>query len=102
MRFGIQLFPSCTAPQLVSYTKRALSQHPFDTVWLRDHLSYENVFVSLAPLITEIEADVGTSCFSAVARRVWNFLKACERVENLLPIAAEVQFATPALSLRRL
>ncbi len=61
MRFGIQLFPSCTAPELVSYAKRALSQFPFDTVWLPDHLSYENVFVSLAALITQTEACVGTS-----------------------------------------
>lgn len=61
MRFGLQLFPSCTAPELVSYAKRALSQHPFDTVWLPDHLSYENVFVSLAALITQTEAHVGTS-----------------------------------------
>jgi alkanesulfonate monooxygenase SsuD/methylene tetrahydromethanopterin reductase-like flavin-dependent oxidoreductase (luciferase family) len=61
MRFGIQLFPSCTAPELVSYAKKALSQHPFDTVWLPDHLSYENVFVSLAALITQTEAHVGTS-----------------------------------------
>jgi 5,10-methylenetetrahydromethanopterin reductase len=61
MRFGIQLFPSYTAPELVSYAKRALSQYPFDTVWLPDHLSYENVFVSLAALITQTEAHVGTS-----------------------------------------
>jgi alkanesulfonate monooxygenase SsuD/methylene tetrahydromethanopterin reductase-like flavin-dependent oxidoreductase (luciferase family) len=83
MRFGIQLFPSCTAPELVSetrqgdwerrrsgdrstlhapsYTKRALSQHPFDTVWLPNHLSYENVFVNRAALITQTEAHVGTS-----------------------------------------
>jgi 5,10-methylenetetrahydromethanopterin reductase len=61
MRFGIQLFPSCSARELVSYAKRALSQHPFDTVWLPDHLSYENVFVSLAALITQTEAHVGTS-----------------------------------------
>jgi alkanesulfonate monooxygenase SsuD/methylene tetrahydromethanopterin reductase-like flavin-dependent oxidoreductase (luciferase family) len=61
MRFGIQLFPSYTAPELVSYTKRALSQYPFDTVWLPDHLSYENVFVCLAALLTRTEARVGTS-----------------------------------------
>ena len=68
MRFGIQLFPSCTAPELVSYAKRALSQHPFDTVWLPDHLSYENVFVSLAALITQTEAHVGTSVMHPFGR----------------------------------
>ncbi|MGE5304023.1 MAG: LLM class flavin-dependent oxidoreductase, partial [Alphaproteobacteria bacterium] len=61
MRFGIQLFPSYTAPELVSYARRALSQYPFDTVWLPDHLSYENVFVSLAALITQTGSHVGTS-----------------------------------------
>ena len=61
MRFGIQLFPSCTAPELVSCAQRALSQYPFDTVWLPDHLSYENVFVSLAALVTQTSAHVGTS-----------------------------------------
>lgn len=61
MRFGIQLFPSYTAPELVFFAKRALSRYPFDTVWLPDHLSYENVFVSLAALITQTDAHVGTS-----------------------------------------
>jgi hypothetical protein len=36
------------AAMSLSSNKKALSQHPFDTVWLPDHLSYENVFVSLA------------------------------------------------------
>lgn len=61
MRFGIQLFPSCTAPELVSCANRALRQFPFATVWLPDHLSYENVFVSLAALITQTQGHVGTS-----------------------------------------
>ncbi len=68
MRFGIQLFPSYTAPELVSAAQRALSQYPFDTVWLPDHLSYENVFVSLAALITQTAAHVGTSVAQPFSR----------------------------------
>ncbi|MBI3000851.1 MAG: LLM class flavin-dependent oxidoreductase [Deltaproteobacteria bacterium] len=68
MRFGIQLFPWCTAPEMVAYAKRALSQHPFDKVWVPDHLSYENVFVTLASLIMETSAHVGTSVAQPFSR----------------------------------
>ena len=68
MRFGIQFFPSCTAPEIVAYAKRALSQHPFNNVWLPDHLSYENVFVALASLIIETSAHVGTSVAQPFSR----------------------------------
>ncbi len=68
MRFGIQLFPWCTAPQMVAYAKRALSQHPFSKVWVPDHLSYENVFVTLASLIVETSAHVGTSVAQPFSR----------------------------------
>lgn len=68
MRFGIQLFPWCTASEMVAYAKRALSQQPFDTVWVPDHLSYENVFVTLASLIIQTSAHVGTSVAQPFSR----------------------------------
>lgn len=68
MRFGLQLFPWCTAPEMVAYTKRALSQHPFTKVWVPDHLSYENVFVTLASLVMETSAHVGTSVAQPFSR----------------------------------
>ncbi len=61
MRFGLQLFPWHTAPQVVAYARRALSQFPFHRVWLPDHLGHENVFVTLAALIIQSDARVGTS-----------------------------------------
>ena len=61
MRFGIQLFPWHTAPQMVAYARRALSQFPFHRVWVPDHLTYENVFVVLASIIAQSDARVGTS-----------------------------------------
>jgi len=47
MRFGIQFFTWHTAPETVDYARRAITQFPFHRVWLTDHLTYENVFVTL-------------------------------------------------------
>ena len=52
MRFGIQLYPPCTAPEMAAYAKKALEQYAFDKVWVPDHLTYENVFVILAAIIS--------------------------------------------------
>ena len=68
MRFGIQFYPLPTAPQTAAYAKRALSQYPFDKVWVPDHLSYENVFVTLAAIITQTSAHVGTSVTNPFCR----------------------------------
>jgi hypothetical protein len=35
MRFGIQLFPPCTAPEMAAYAKRAMAQYAFDKVWVK-------------------------------------------------------------------
>lgn len=61
MRFGIQFFTWHTAPETVDYARRAITQFPFHRVWLTDHLTYENVFVTLASLIIQTSAHVGTS-----------------------------------------
>jgi len=45
MRFGIQLYPPCTAPDMAAYAEKAMLQYAFDKVWVPDHLTYENVFV---------------------------------------------------------
>jgi len=68
MRFGIQLYPPCTAPEMAAYTKKALAQHAFDKVWVPDHLTYENVFVVLAAIIAGTGAHVGTSVTHPWAR----------------------------------
>jgi len=68
MRFGIQLYPPCTAPEMAAYAKKAITQHRFDKVWVPDHLTYENVFVILAAIITETGAHVGTSVTHPWAR----------------------------------
>lgn len=68
MRFGIQLYPPCTAPQMAAYAAKALAQHDFDKVWVPDHLSYENVFVVLAAIIDRTSAHVGTSVTHPWAR----------------------------------
>jgi 5,10-methylenetetrahydromethanopterin reductase len=61
MRFGIQLYPPCMAPDMAAYAKKAMSQYAFDKVWVPDHLTYENVFVILAAIIGGTDAHVGTS-----------------------------------------
>jgi 5,10-methylenetetrahydromethanopterin reductase len=68
MRFGIQLYPPCTAPEMAAYAQNAISQHRFDTVWVPDHLTYENVFVILAAIISRTGAHVGTSVTHPWAR----------------------------------
>ena len=68
MRFGIQLFPPCTAPEMAAYAKRAMAQHAFDKVWVPDHLTYENVFVILAAIIGQTNAQVGTSVVQPFSR----------------------------------
>jgi hypothetical protein len=68
MRFGIQLYPPCTAPEMAAYAKKALGQYAFDKVWVPDHLTYENVFVILAAIIARTGAHVGTSVTHPWAR----------------------------------
>src|SRR5262249_30799533 len=61
MRFGIQFHPLPTAPETVVYAKRALSQYPFEKVWVPDHLTHEHALVTLAAIIAQTQAHVGTS-----------------------------------------
>jgi len=68
MRFGIQLYPPCTAPEMAAYAKRAVAQYAFDKVWVPDHLTHENVFVILAAIIGQTDADVGTSVVQPFSR----------------------------------
>ena len=68
MRFGIQLYPPCTAPAMAAYVKKALGQHAFDKVWVPDHLTYENTFVILAAILASTAANVGTSVTHPWAR----------------------------------
>ena len=68
MRFGIQLFPPCAAPEMARFAKMALAGHRFDKIWVPDHLTYENVFVILAAIISQTDAHVGTSVTHPWAR----------------------------------
>jgi 5,10-methylenetetrahydromethanopterin reductase len=68
MRFGIQLYPPCTAPQMAAFAAKAMAQHAFDKVWVPDHLTYENVFVILAAIIARTNAQVGTSVVQPFSR----------------------------------
>ena len=68
MRFGIQLYPPCIAPQMADYAARAISQYSFDKIWVPDHLTYENVFVILAAIIARTGAPVGTSVIQPFSR----------------------------------
>ena len=68
MRFGIQFYPLPAAPQTAAYAKRAMSQHPFARLWVPDHLTHENPFVTLAAILAETRADVGTSVTNPVCR----------------------------------
>ena len=68
MRFGIQLYPPRTAPEMAVYAAKAISQYAFDKVWIPDHLTYENVFVILAAIIARTGAPVGTSVVHPFSR----------------------------------
>jgi 5,10-methylenetetrahydromethanopterin reductase len=68
MRFGIQLYPPCPAPQMAEYAARATAQYKFDKIWAPDHLTYENVFVVLAAIIARTGAHVGTSVIQPFSR----------------------------------
>jgi 5,10-methylenetetrahydromethanopterin reductase len=68
MRFGIQLYPPCTAPEMAAFAARAMAQHDFAKVWVPDHLTYENVFVILAAIIARTDAHVGSSVVQPFSR----------------------------------
>ena len=68
MRFGLQLYPPCAAPQMAAYANKAMLQYAFDKVWVPDHLTYENVFVILAAILARTDARVGTSVVHPFSR----------------------------------
>jgi alkanesulfonate monooxygenase SsuD/methylene tetrahydromethanopterin reductase-like flavin-dependent oxidoreductase (luciferase family) len=61
VRFGIQFYPLPAAPETAAYAQRALAQYAFEKIWIPDHLTHENPFVTLAAIITRTSAHVGTS-----------------------------------------
>ncbi len=68
MRFGIQFHPLPTAPETAAYAKRALSQYPFEKVWVPDHLTHEHALITLAAIIAQTQAHVGTSVTNPFCR----------------------------------
>jgi len=68
MRFGMQFYPLPPAPLTAAYAKRAMSQHRFERLWVPDHLTHENPFVTLAAILAETTAHVGTSVTNPVCR----------------------------------
>lgn len=68
MRFGIQFYPLPAAPETAAYAKRAMSQYPFERLWVPDHLTHENPFVTLAAILAATRAHVGTSVTNPVCR----------------------------------
>ncbi|MET0643783.1 MAG: LLM class flavin-dependent oxidoreductase, partial [Candidatus Binatia bacterium] len=68
MRFGIQFHPLPTAPETAVHAKRALSQYPFEKVWVPDHLTHEHALITLAAIIAQTQAHVGTSVTNPFCR----------------------------------
>lgn len=68
MRFGMQFYPLPAASQTAAYAKRAMAHYPFARLWVPDHLTHENPFVTLAAILAETRADVGTSVTNPVCR----------------------------------
>jgi hypothetical protein len=56
MRFGIQLYPPCTAPEMADYAKQTTAHYLLDKGCVADHLTHENVFVILAAIIGRTDA----------------------------------------------
>ena len=59
MRFGIQFYPLPAVPRTVVYARRAMSQHRFERLWVPDHLTHENPFVTLAAILAATRAQCG-------------------------------------------
>ena len=53
---------------MAAFATKALAKHSFDTIWVPDHLTYENVFVILAAIIRETGAHAGTSVVQPFSR----------------------------------
>lgn len=53
---------------MADYARKALARYPFDKIWVPDHLTYENVFVVLAAIISGTTAHVGTSVVHPFSR----------------------------------
>jgi alkanesulfonate monooxygenase SsuD/methylene tetrahydromethanopterin reductase-like flavin-dependent oxidoreductase (luciferase family) len=68
MRFGMQFYPLPAAPDTAAHARRAMSLHPFERLWVPDHLTHENPFVTLAAILAETKANVGTSVTNPVCR----------------------------------
>lgn len=68
MRFGMQFYPLPAVPETLAYAKRAVSQHRFERLWVPDHLTHENPFVTLAAILAETDVHVGTSVTNPVCR----------------------------------
>ena len=68
MHFGMQFYPLPAAPATAAFAKRAISQHRFEQLWVPDHLTHENPFVTLAAILAETSANVGTSVTNPVCR----------------------------------
>jgi alkanesulfonate monooxygenase SsuD/methylene tetrahydromethanopterin reductase-like flavin-dependent oxidoreductase (luciferase family) len=64
----MQFYPLPAAPATAAYAKRAMAQHPFERLWVPDHLTHENPFVTLAAILAETSANVGTSVTNPVCR----------------------------------
>jgi alkanesulfonate monooxygenase SsuD/methylene tetrahydromethanopterin reductase-like flavin-dependent oxidoreductase (luciferase family) len=68
MRFGMQFYPLPAASATAAFAKRAMSQHRFERLWVPDHLTHENPFITLAAILAETAANVGTSVTNPMCR----------------------------------
>lgn len=68
MRFGMQFYPLPAVPATAAFAKRAMAQHRFERLWVPDHLTHENPFITLAAILAETSANVGTSVTNPVCR----------------------------------
>lgn len=68
MRFAMQFYPLPAAPLTAAFAKRAMAQRSFERLWVPDHLTHENPFVTLAAILAETSANVGTSVTNPVCR----------------------------------
>lgn len=68
MRFGMQFYPLPAAHTTAAYAKRAMAQHRFERLWVPDHLTHENPFITLAGILAATGANVGTSVTNPVCR----------------------------------
>jgi alkanesulfonate monooxygenase SsuD/methylene tetrahydromethanopterin reductase-like flavin-dependent oxidoreductase (luciferase family) len=74
-----------------------MAHHPFERLGLPDHLTHENPFVTLAAILTETPANVGTSVTNPVCRTPVDLASSFSALAHLAADRSVTAESAPAL-----